>query len=209
MKKLIVDELLLKRFAQQLREDEKSSSTVEKYMRDARRFAAYAGKREADRTLVLSYKEELGRDYPPKSANSMLAALNSLVRFAGRDDLRVRQFRMQQEAFRPESEELTRDEYVTLVDAAEHGCDEQTSLLLQTICCTGIRVSELGYITVEAAKKGEASVCCKCKTRRIFIVSALREKLLRYAEKNGITEGPVFLTSNGRPIDRMTSSMRR
>ena len=202
MEKLIINELLLRRFEKRLLEEEKSHSTIEKYLRDARRFATHIGTQAADKALVLSYKGELGRDYPPKSANSMLAALNALFRFAGREDLRVRQFRLQQEAYRPESEELTREDYVRLIAAAENGKDEQTALLIQTVCGTGIRVSELGYITVEAAQKGETTVNCKGKTRRIFIVSALREKLLRYAERSGIISGPVFRTRGGKPLDR-------
>ena len=202
MEKLIIGEQLLARFAKRLRDEEKSRATVDKYMRDARRFAVYAEARPVDRTLVLAYKEKLGRDYSARSANSMLAALNSLFRLAGREDLRVRQFRTQKEAYRSENEELTREEYVRLVTAAERAGDRMTSLLLQTVCGTGIRVSELGFITVEAARRGEATVCCKGKTRRIFIVSALREKLLRYAGRNGVTSGPVFLTRFGRPLDR-------
>ena len=202
MEKLFIDDCLLRRFAKRMREEEKSASTVEKYLRDARRFAVYAGTRQADRALVLSYKEKLGREYAPKSANSMLAALNSFFRFAGREDLRVRQFRTQKETYRPENEELTREEYVRLVAAAESAGDQETALLLQTLCGTGIRVSELGFITVEAALKGETTVCCKGKTRRIFIVSALREKLLRYAAHSGVTDGPVFRTRSGAPLDR-------
>ena len=112
MEKLIIGEQLLARFAKRLRDEEKSRATVDKYMRDARRFAVYAEARPVDRTLVLAYKEKLGRDYSARSANSMLAALNSLFRLAGREDLRVRQFRTQKEAYRSENAELTREEYL-------------------------------------------------------------------------------------------------
>ena len=204
MEKLIITQALLRRYEGRLRDEEKSAATVDKYMREARRFARYAGAREANKGVVLAYKSELGRAYPPKSANSMLAALNSLLRFAGRNDLSVRQFRLQTETYRSESAELTREEYFRLVSAAEQKGDTMTSLLLQTVCCSGIRVSELGFVTAEAAAKGETTVSCKGKTRKIFIVSALREKLLKYAEENGVVSGPLFLTRGGDPIGRST-----
>lgn len=202
MQRLFITEKLQRRFAEDLRDQEKSAATVEKYLREARRFAEYAGGNEVSRRMTLGYKAMLGSLYSAKSANSMLAALNSLFRFARREDLCVRQFRLQRDAYRPESEELTRDEYVQLISAAEHACDYRSALILQTLCCTGIRIGELGYVTVEAAKEGGTSVCCKGKTRRIFIVSALRKKLLRYAEETGVSSGPVFLTRTGRPVDR-------
>lgn len=202
MEKLKITERLLRRFAEGLRNEEKSSATVNKYLRDARRLMRYAGAREADKALMLAYKTELGRAYPHKSANSMLASINALMRFAGREDLRLRQFRLQKDAYRSESEELTREEYIRLIAAAEETGDEMTSLLLQTVCSTGIRVSELSYITAEAVERGETAVSCKGKTRKIFIVSSLRKKLLRYADENRVLTGPVFLTRRGNPIDR-------
>lgn len=202
MEKLKITERLLRRFAEGLRNEEKSSATVNKYLRDARRLMRYAGAREADKALMLAYKTELGRAYPHKSANSMLASINALMRFAGREDLRLRQFRLQKDAYRSESEELTREEYIRLIAAAEEAGDEMTSLLLQTVCSTGIRVSELSYITAEAVERGETTVSCKGKTRKIFIVSSLRKKLLRYADEHCVLTGPVFLTRRGNPIDR-------
>lgn len=202
MKKTIISEDLLRRFAENMRREEKSERTREKYLHDAGRFLRFAGERTPDRELVLAYKGELIRRYPPASANSMLAAVNALLRFAGRGDLCVRQFRVQKEIYRSESAELTRDEYLRLVAAAERDSDGRSALLLQTVCCTGIRISELEYVTVEAVRSGEAQVNCKGKTRKIFIVSALREKLLHYAEENGVSRGPVFRTRTGKPLDR-------
>lgn len=202
MEKLFITEQLLRRFANHLRDEEKSPATLDKYAREAKRFAGYAGKRAVDRATALDYKAKLGEEYPVVSANSMIAALNALFRFAGRDDLCVRQFRMQKEIYRPEERELTREEYMRLVAEAERRGSPRDALIFQTVCCTGIRISELGYITVEAARAGETSVSCKGKTRRIFIVSALRRKLLSYCENEGIESGPVFRTVNGRPVDR-------
>ena len=152
MQKLLITEPLLRRFAKHLRDEERSPATMDKYIREAKRFADYAGRRAVDRAMTLAYKADLGGRYPAKSANSMLASVNSLFRFAGRDDLCVRQFRLQKEIYRPEERELTREEYLRLITEAERRRDPRGALIFQTICCTGIRISELGYITVEAAK---------------------------------------------------------
>ena len=149
---------------------------------------------------MLAYKAQLGSTYAVSGANSMLAAINAFFRFCGWHELCVKPFKVQRQAFCPEEKELTRAEYQRLLEAAER--DERLSLVIQTICGTGIRVSELQYITIEALQKGEAAVSCKGKTRRTFIVAALRKKLIRYARRRGITSGAVFLTKNGRPLSR-------
>jgi site-specific recombinase XerD len=157
-----------------------------------------------DKTLVLQYKSDLSRDYTVTSVNSMLAALNAFFRYVERTDLCVKQLRVQRDAYCSEEKELTREEYRRLLRAATETRGDRLSLLLETICGTGIRVSELKYITVEAVKKGEAVVNCKGKNRRIFLVTALRKKLLRYIEKTGRTTGSVFLGRGGKPVDRST-----
>lgn len=192
----------LRDFEANMRENEKSGATLEKYMRDLRRFMAYAGGRRVDKALVLSYKASLAASYALTSANSMLAALNAFFRFVGWYDCCVKQFKIQREAFCAEEKELTRAEYAALVRTAEEKNNERLSLLLQTVCGTGIRVSELCCITAEAVRKGEADVSCKGKTRRIFIVPALRKKLLRYAKERGITSGMIFVTKSGKPMNR-------
>lgn len=192
----------LKRFAEHLREREKSPATMQKYLRDVRGFLEFASGRRIEKADVMEYKERLSRSYAVSSANSMLAALNSYFRFCRREELCVRQFRLQKSAYRDAGRELTREEYGRLVRAAEQGSDKRLSLIVQTICGTGIRVSELAFITVEAARRGETTVSCKGKTRRIFIVRALQKKLIRYAEDRGIVRGPVFVTRGGKPIDR-------
>lgn len=202
VRRIFITAELISGFAGKLSEEEKSDATREKYLRDVGRFARWANGRELDKALLLDYKNALGRNYTAKSANSMLAAINSLMRFAGMDDLCVKQFRIQKEAYCSASSELTREEYLRLVAAAKSAGDHRSSLILQTVCCTGIRISELEFITVEAAQQGETAVCCKGKTRKLFIVSALREKLLRYARKFGVRSGPIFVTRGGRPVDR-------
>ena len=193
----------LQQFENYLREEERSESTIEKYIRDVRRFASYVGNAEISKQSVLDYKADLGKSYAVASANSMLAALNSFLRFCGRPDLCVRQFKMQRQAYCSEEKELTRAEYLRLLQAAEQRHNERLNLIIQTICGTGIRVSELQFITVEALRRGEVFVNCKGKNRRIFIVAELRKKLLRYVKEQKITAGPVFITRCGRPVSRI------
>lgn len=201
MKRIITDKAI-NAFEKYLIENEKAQATREKYKRDLRFFAEYAADRALDKPLVLDYKASLEQTYAIRSANSMLAALNSFLRFMGWYELCVKQFKIQKDAYCSEEKELTKAEYAALVKAAEQKKNERISLVVQTICGTGIRVSELQSITVEAARKGEAVVSCKGKTRKIFIVSALRKKLLRYAAEQKITSGKIFITKRGKPLDR-------
>ncbi len=183
-------------------ENEKAKATVEKYMRDIRCFLRCTAERELDKSLILYYKGRLQKKYSLRSANSMLASLNALFRFLGWHDLCVKQFKIQKEAYCSEEKELTKAEYTALVKAAEKAKSERLALVVQTICATGIRVSELECITLEAVAKGEASVSCKGKSRKVFIVKALQKKLLSYARRNAVESGPVFVTKSGRPLDR-------
>ena len=202
MKERIITNQIIKTFEKYLLENEKAEATVKKYMRDIRCFADYAKERVLDKALILAYKGTLEENYAVRSANSMLAALNAFLRFQGWYDLCVKQFRIQREAYCSEERELTRDEYTALVKTAELKKNERLSLVVQTICGTGIRVSELKNITVEAVKRGEAIVSCKGKTRKIFIVKALQKKLLRYATEQNITAGMLFVTKGGKPMNR-------
>ena len=202
MKKRTITNQTIKSFERHLIENEKAEATIDKYMRDIRCFAEYAAEHALDKTLVLDYKGMLEQNYAIRSANSMLAALNSFFRFLGWYDLCVKQFKVQKETYCSEEKELTKAEYTALVRAAEQKKNERLSLVVQTICGTGIRVSELQSITVEAVRKGEAVVSCKGKTRKIFIVKALQKKLLRYAAEQKICSGIIFVTKSGKPLDR-------
>jgi site-specific recombinase XerD len=192
----------IKRFEDYLLNEERSAATIEKYLRDVRCFADFVKDAEITKQLVLEYKNSLPESYELSSANSMLAALNSFLRFLGWHDLCVKRFKIQREAFCSEEKELTRDEYIRLLNAASSKSNERLSLIIQTICATGIRVSELQYITVEALRRGEAAVFCKGKSRRIFIVAKLRKKLLKYVAERKILSGAVFITKSGSPISR-------
>lgn len=186
----------------QLELEEKSKATLEKYGRDLRSFTVFLAGRAIEKTLVLEYKASLAQRYAVASANSMLAAVNGLLKFMGRTDCCVRQFRVQRQAFCPPEKELTRAEYERLVHTAQRKSSRRLSLILQTICGTGIRVSELAFITAEAVHRGEAVITCKGKTRLVFIPGKLQRLLETYLRQQNITEGPVFTTRTGKPVSR-------
>jgi len=192
----------IKKFKQHLLNDEKSISTIDKYIRDITRFMDFAAGRSIDKSLIMEYKRKLEESYAITSANSMLAALNSFLKFNNWHDCCVKQFRIQQQGFCPEEKALTYEEYRRLVLSARAGGNERLTLMMQTICGTGIRISELEYITVESLARGEAVVNCKGKLRTVFIVKELREILMRYAKIQGIISGPIFVTREGKPLDR-------
>ena len=191
----------LSRFEQYLREEEKSGLTVEKYLRDLRAFLLWAGGGELSRELVIRWKQTLVEaGYKPRSINSMLASVNAWLRFIGREDCRVKSLRLQRQIYQKPEEDLSRAEYQRLLTAARR--KPRLYLLLQTICATGIRVSELRYFTAEAVALGEITVSCKNKTRVILIPDKLKTKLLRYAKDTGVTDGAIFRTRGGKPLDR-------
>lgn len=188
-------------FEHYLKEEEKSSFTIEKYLRDIRRFAEYVSGGNVSKEVVIQYKEHLiEQDYAVRSINSMLASINSFFRFMGWDDCKVKNIRVQQQIYCKEEKELTKEDYYRLLNAARQR--PKLNLLMQTIAGTGIRISELAYFTVEAVEKGDVCVLCKNKNRNIFVPENLRKKLLAYAEKQGITEGIIFRTKNGNLMDR-------
>ena len=199
----ILTDKQLAAFAVYLESEEKSENTVEKYIRDVRAFAAYVGYAEITKETVISYKGKLlSENYAARSVNSMLASINSLLSFLGWSDLKVKSIKLQRQIYCPEEKELTKAEYMRLVNTAKQKGNERLNLLIQTICGTGIRVSELQYITVEAVKCGEAIVSLKGKTRSVFIVRELQKKLLRYAAEQKITTGAIFITRSGKPMSR-------
>lgn len=202
MKGRIITAKTIAEFKEHLILAERSEITVEKYIRDVKVFAKYAQNNTVTKGTVIAYKKHLQENYAVRSVNSMLASINSLFMFLGWHDLRVKSLKLQQQVFCPEEKELTKAEYARLCRTAERKHNERLNLILQTICGTGIRVSELQYITVEAVKNGEAVVNCKAKTRSVFIVKELKQKLLRYAAEQGIKNGMIFVTRTGKPISR-------
>lgn len=200
--KRVINPAKIKKFETYLRDEERSEATITKYLHDVRFFADFVRGGELSKRTVLEYKASLGTTHAVASANSMIAALNCFLRFCGWQDLCVKQYKMQRKVYCSEEKELTRAEYFRLLEAANAKHNERLNLIIQTICATGIRVSELRYISAEALVCGEAVVNCKGKNRRIFIVPELKKKLLRYAKEQGIKEGAIFVTRRGKPISR-------
>lgn len=189
-------------YLQYLREQEKSAGTLEKYKRELYELLSFlSGKNESKEELI-SWKAQLEQKYRPAGVNGRLVAANGSFSFFGRYDLRMKLLRIQKEIFAKEEKELTKGEYIRLVQAAERKGNMRLSLVIQTICAAGIRVSELQYITVESLKKGRAEVNCKGKRRVIFLPMDLLRKLKNYAKEKGISTGVIFCTRTGCPLNR-------
>jgi len=188
-------------FESYLRRGEKSVATQEKYLRDVRTFSVYANGNEITKEIVIAWKKQLVESgYAVRSINSMLASVNSLLDFLGLSNCKVKNIRIQQQAYCTEDKELTKQEYLRLLATSKK--NEQLNLVLQTICGTGIRVSELRYFTIETIRNGEVSVDCKGKTRKILVPGKLKNILLNYAKKHGVSTGAIFVTRTGKPLNR-------
>lgn len=196
-----LSEKQMKKFEKHLFLEEKSTATQEKYLRDVRAFWVFAGGREITKELVFAWKKSLmEQGYAVRSINSMLASVNSLLNFLKLPACKVKCIRIQRQTYCTEDRELTKAEYLRLLAASKK--NEQLNLVLQTICGTGIRVSELRWFTVEAVRYGQVTVDCKNKTRIILIPGKLKTILLNYAKRHGITTGAVFVTRTGKPLNR-------
>lgn len=199
-------------FRAYLFERECSAATVRKYLHDVRTLGAYCGGRVKDKTTLISFKEHLREDgYAPSSINSMLAAINRFLDFAGCPLWKLRFLKVQRNIFSTKDRELTRQDYENLLKAARREGDERLEMLVQTICATGIRVSEVRAVTVESIKAGQAEIHLKGKIRVILLPRKLCRTLERYCKKRGILRGPIFVTRTGRPMDRSNiwKSMKR
>ena len=186
-----------------LLQEERSAATVEKYLRDVRQFAAWLDGAALDKAACAEWKDRLAAaGYGPGTVNGKLSALNSFLRFLGREDCRVRFLRRQRRLFREEGRILTAAEYGRLLSAARGAGKERLALLMETVCAAGIRVSEVRYITVEAARAGRAEVALKGKVRTILLPEKLCRKLCRYARKCRIASGEIFLTRGGASLSR-------
>lgn len=202
MEERIITKAMLEAFRTHLKEEEKSDATVEKYLRDAE-FFCKDNNECINKESVIAYKHRLISDgYAVRSVNSMLASLNSLFSFLGWEELKVKALKVQQQAFTSEEKELTRAEYERLCRAAERKKNKRISMILQTICSMGIRVSELTFVTVESVNRGKTVVSLKGKTRMVFMPTELQVKLKRYLREEGISNGPLFITRSGKPMNR-------
>ena len=178
-----ITEETLAAFARQLGEEERSPATLEKYLREVRQFAAFLGGREVTRELAAAWREELSARQSPATVNGKLTALDRLLAFLGWEDCRVKHLRVQRQLFRDSARELSREEYARLVETARRLGRGRLSLLMETICATGIRVSEVRYITAEAVREGRTEIALKGKIRTILLPGKLCRKLEKYARQ--------------------------
>ena len=192
----------IERYLSHLREQERSPATIQKYAHDLKALSRWLMGEPATKAALLEWKQRLSESYAPATVNAMLTAVNGCFRFLGWKELPVKLLRLQKNLFLEESRELTRQEYVRLVSTARCRGEQQLSLVIQTLCATGIRVSELRFITVEALRRGRAEVSNKGKRRIVFLPEKLRRLLRSFAKAQKITAGAVFVTRTGQPLNR-------
>ncbi len=202
MNQYFVEREMLEKYYEQLIREEKSAETVKKYRHDLEKFCMFVNGRAVTKELAIEYKQYLVDNHTANSVNTMLASLNGFFKYAGWYDCLVKTLKIQPELFRAQGRELTREEYYRLLEAAKQREDEKLWLIIQTMCATGIRVGELRYITVEAVMAGYAYVNFKGKIRSIILLPELCALLKDYIARTGLQEGSVFVTRNGKPLDR-------
>lgn len=201
MEQRMMSNCMIENYVRHLINEEKSGLTIQKYLRDIQNFLKFSEKQPITKELTIAYKQDLiARNYAVSSVNSMLAALNGFLDFLGWHDCKIKVVRTQRKIYCAEEKELTKTEYLRLLAASKN--QPQLNLIIQTICATGIRISELQFFTLEAIKRGEVRVRCKNKTRIIFVPGSLRTRLMNFAKQHNITTGAVFVTRSGKPLDR-------
>ena len=200
-----MSEILIENFRRYLLDEEKSSSTLEKYLHDVSVFFSWLADKALDKRAVLDYKAHLiNSKYAPASINSAISSLNSFFTFISRHELKVKTLRIQKQIFADRDRELTKDEYARLLDAAKSKRNEKLYYLMQTICSSGIRVSELSSITVDTVRAGRATIKSKGKMRVVILPKELCKMLHSYCSRQKIKSGPIFITRRGKPLDRST-----
>lgn len=197
-----INNLLIDRYKDYLYQEEKSINTIKKYIHDLNVLCSFLKGKPVTKDELLKWKEQLLTVFAPSSVNSMLAAINNFLDWIGKSHYKVKLLKIQKKLFTDTEKELTKEEYIRLVETAKKEKNERLSLIMQTICSTGIRVSELRYITIEAAKKGSVKVNSKGKIRVIFLPNKLCDLLIKYCKDQGRKTGIVFCTKNGKPLDR-------
>ncbi len=203
MKEKKLTRIQLDAFIRYLQAEERGPATIEKYLRDIRAFMVWADGGEINKELAAAWKNHLKKSgLQPETINSKLSALNKFFSFLGWEDCRVKYLKIQHRLFRRADRDLTKEEYRKLFDMAVTLGKDRLALLMETICATGIRVSEVKYITVEAARTGRADISLKGKIRTILIPGKLCRKLQKYAKKQKNVSGEIFLTRNGKGLSR-------
>ena len=197
-----ITDKLIQTFKEYLINEEKSLSTLDKYIRDITVFTKWCKHRELNKSIVLQYKQELIEKYSPATVNSVLSSLNSFLMFNEWYDLKVKTLKIQKQIFANKNKELTKAEYERLLTTAKQKKNQRLYYLMQTICSAGIRVSELKFITVDAVRNGQATINCKGKMRIVILPKQLCKMLKGYIAEQKITSGSVFVSKNGKPLDR-------
>ena len=200
MRRISVEQI--KSFEEYLIGEEKATQTIEKYVRDVKCLVEWLDNRTLDKTSIVEFKAHLCESYASASVNSVLSSINSFFAYLDWHDLKAKMVKIQRQLFASADKELTKKEYERLLRAAKNDKNERLYLLMQTVCATGIRVSELRYVTVEAIRVGRAEINSKGKRRTVFIPAQLCKELMRYTQKKHISSGAVFVTRNGNPLDR-------
>ncbi len=198
----MIDNVAIERFKVYLMEEEKAPDTVSKYLRDIKVFSDWCGQRTISKSIVLEYKTYLLERYATSSVNSVISSLNAFFLFMGWADLRVKTVKVQRQIFASSDKELSKAEYERLLNAARGENNERLILVMQTICSTGIRVSELKHITVESVSIDKVEISSKGKRRTVYFPGKLCKLLKAYINKYKIKSGPVFVTKNGKPLNR-------
>ena len=203
MERMITNQMLLE-YKNYLQEEEKSETTIAKYLCDLKKLMDYADEKKIDKSLMITYKKKLLEEdgYQISSINSFLVAANRFFEYKGWYELKVKTYKIQKEIFCPEKKVLSKEEYKCLVETAKKNNNLRLAMILETICATGMRVSELSFITVSAVKRNSIEIRCKGKIRTILLPDKLRKELLRYIYKQNIKSGSIFCTSSGKAVNR-------
>ena len=201
-KELLLTDRTINKYIEFLREQEKSNSTITSYFRELHSLLFFLNDKPVTKSILIQYKEMISSNYAPSSCNVTISAVNGLLKYVGRYDLLLNPIKIQKKVFEDVDREITKKEYDKLVRTANIQGQEKLSLILQTICSTGIRISELKYITVEAVKEGKAAISCKNKNRVVFLPAPLCTLLKKYVVNQNIISGTIFITKNGKPLDR-------
>lgn len=203
MRTTMKDQLIT--YLEHLKNEEKSHATIIQYKRDIKCFLGSVNLERCEaltKETVIAYKEQLQQTYKPSSVNAKIAALNGFFEYLNLGELKVKQLKVQKQSYCSREKELTKNEYKRLIQTAEKESNHKLSMIIQTICGLGIRVSELAHITAEAVTQGEATIQLKGKIRTIWIGGKTRKALRNYIKKENIQSGPIFITRNGNPMDR-------
>lgn len=202
MEKRMMRKGMIEEYGRFLLQNEKSAATTKRYRQYLKQFIRFAGEQPVDKDLVLRWKESLRQQLAPSTVNGALAAVNGFFRHQGWEDCMVKLLKIRRRVYLPQDRELERGEYVRLVQAAAQNGNGRLAALIQTLCSTGMRVSELRFVTVEALESGVVEVECKGKIRTIFLTRELCRMLKQYVKNRNISHGMIFVTRTGKAMDR-------